>query len=168
MTYAHTLKFYKIQNLKTKDQTIFSSFWFLQVLIFQNWQKPVDRSGRPTCTSVQVCTLADRPGRPGSVQYSLFVAVDPGGRPTSLNGQKYDRWRSTGPVDRQLSEKSDRLQQLYFFDSFVGISTQRLSPPVLPCFSTPINRRSLQHDKTTIFTRDFHKFSSLSFWEKIF
>ena len=92
------------------------------VLIFQNWQEPVDRPGRPTCTDVHVFVHwgpADRSGRPLQRVCSLEIPVDRTGRPTEncfsapgarstravdrgSNGQKSDRWRSTGPVDRQL------------------------------------------------------------------
>ena len=58
VTYGHTHIFTKslIQNQKTKTNR--PSFRFLQVLIFQNLQEPVDRPGRPTCTN---CVCARRP-----------------------------------------------------------------------------------------------------------
>ena len=60
---------------------------------------PVDRSDRP---SRELCSL-ESPGRPGQSTgrelCSLFQArVDRGS-----NDQISDRWRSTGPVDRQPS-----------------------------------------------------------------
>jgi len=83
----------------------------------QTWQSPVDRPSRPTWTAVHVCTSADRPVDRDQCQCSLFVSVDRIGRPSESstlrqscgrpsrstdlpNGRIYDRWRSTGPVDR--------------------------------------------------------------------
>ena len=52
----------------------------------------------------------DRTGRPTERTHSLFgTSVD-----RLPNNRKSDRWRSTGPVDRQQSESADRFQQLFF------------------------------------------------------
>ena len=75
-------------------------------------EESVDRAGRPTCTNL--CTFGgtgtvDRYGRPGHLQCSLFVSVDRAGRPQLPNGHISDRWRSTGPVNRRLSELPTQL-----------------------------------------------------------
>ena len=75
---------------------------------------PVDPWGRPTCTEPctsgrhsgavdrtrEPCSLdlgVDRHGRPEQRVCSLYL----GGRPKWPNGHIYDRWRSTGTVDRK-------------------------------------------------------------------
>ena len=142
MTYGHTPIFTKSKtpNHKTKTKNPSSGSDFSELT----------GAGRPSGSTdvhaVHVCTSADRSGRPGHLQCSLFVRVDRGGRPLSPNGQKFDRWRSTGPVDRQLSEILTDSNSSIFLTDFVGMSPQRISLAVLPCFSIPINRWSLQLD----------------------
>ena len=100
----------------------------------------VGRPGsRPTCTNVYCTHRSTVPVDRQIEQSSLFVPVDRPDRPTESvtlclglrstgpvdhfpNGRKSDRWRSTGPVDRQQPESADRFQRLYFCLSFVGAS----------------------------------------------
>jgi len=94
--------------------------------VFQNLQCPVDRPGRPTCTTVHV--HISRPAVDRSKPFALWkTPVDRVGRPVSPNGRIFDRWRSTDPVDRTLSKVLTDPTAL-FSDSFsFGICFQRIS-----------------------------------------
>ena len=135
---------------------------------------------------MHVCTSADRSGRPGSMsvlsvysgrsdrptvrEFTLRQSCGRPSRPTVFpNCQKYDRWRSTGPVDRQLSEKSDRLQQLYFLTVFFcwDLTPTNFSGCYL-VFSSPINRWSFQHDNIQDLHIRFTSFQKPFILEKIF
>ena len=67
------------------------------------WQTQ-GRVGRPVDRTREPCSLylGGRPGRStGSESCSLYLGGRQGGRPDFPNGHIFDRWRSTGPVDRR-------------------------------------------------------------------
>ena len=155
MTYDHTPIFIRSKTSTQKTKTKNPSSGFCRVWFFRSDRSRstvrVDRRaqivhvhvGRPLGSTGHLAVLSVCLGRPGRStvvpQRSKIwpLAVDRPGRPAAVRN-------------------SDRLQQLYFLTDFVGISPQRISLAVLPCFSTPINSGSLQHDKTPIFHNNFH------------
>ena len=58
---------------------------------------------------------------------SLEKSVDRVGRPISPNGRIFDRWRSTDPVDRPLSEILTDPTALFSDSLTLGICLQRIS-----------------------------------------
>ena len=98
---------------------------------------PVDRCGRPTCTSVHA-SLSWWAGRPGqsTVQRVLLSGNGPG-RPAescySLYPVSVDRWHNghkmtVGPVDRAVNRKGkSALSSCQRADSFGAINTPHLN-----------------------------------------
>jgi len=150
----------------TQDQNHFPNFLVLAVLIFQNWQWPVDRVGRPDVH--RLCTSISRPQR----STDLFVLLSGKlGRPrrSTVGPQRSEFWPLA--VDRpgrpDSVRFSDRFQQLVFLtDSFCWFDSNGF----LRLFLTPINRRSLQMiwlmilELSRIFLQEISKdFQALSF-----
>ena len=93
--------------------------YFSDQFLTQNWltgqvgrslgrlhQGPVDRRAQScaqSCARQQPSGPVDRPVDRTRELCSLYLGGRPGGRPDSPNGQKYDRWRSTGQSTASLS-----------------------------------------------------------------
>ena len=150
MAYDHT-PFHKIQILNPKDQTQNPRFWFCRIWFFRS-----DRGRSTARVDRALCSALCLFGSTGAVDRS----------PPTV--KKNDRWRSTGPVDRQLSEILTDSNSSIFWQIFVGISPQRISLAVLPSFSTSINSGSLQHDMTLIYKPIFTSILSSFYLRKDF
>jgi len=145
VTYAHTLSFTRFKTSTLKTKPLFPVFGFYRFWFFRT-----DRSRSTIRVDRRAQTVHVHVGRPlWSAGHSAVLSVSlgrPGGRPMSPNGRKYDRWWSTVPVDRLLSEILTDSNSYIFWLTFCWDLTPTDLFSCLLVFSSPINRRSFQHD----------------------